>query len=220
MCFAFFIATGSFFLGQQDVLPKAMRGSPIAIDLAFRRSPSCCSGWFGSASRRRSASSACACPCRQSRRRPSERVLGDLTWLPPLHPLHRRWRVPATTRSPLHSGSMSCAPCTRCWWSGLAGDRAESSARPASRGVIPSAGACEFSPFSACALPAADAAGAVFELVLEADLDARRLPQWASVRRPSPRDFVNIATGAVLLLVIPWGYVWRRYMKRSGTHWR
>src|SRR5690606_15404686 len=29
MCFAFFIATGSFFLGQQDVLPAALRGSPL-----------------------------------------------------------------------------------------------------------------------------------------------------------------------------------------------
>ena len=35
MCFAFFIATGSFFLGQQDVLPAAMRGSPILFVLAF-----------------------------------------------------------------------------------------------------------------------------------------------------------------------------------------
>jgi hypothetical protein len=35
MCFAFFIATGSFFLGQQDVLPRAMRGSPILFVLAF-----------------------------------------------------------------------------------------------------------------------------------------------------------------------------------------
>jgi len=35
MCFAFFIATGSFFLGQQDVLPKAVRGSPILFALAF-----------------------------------------------------------------------------------------------------------------------------------------------------------------------------------------
>ena len=35
MCFAFFIATGSFFLGQQDVLPKALRGSPILFVLAF-----------------------------------------------------------------------------------------------------------------------------------------------------------------------------------------
>ena len=35
MCFAFFIATGSFFLGQQDVLPRAVRGSLILFVLAF-----------------------------------------------------------------------------------------------------------------------------------------------------------------------------------------
>jgi hypothetical protein len=35
MCFAFFIATGSFFLGQQDVMPKLVRGSPILFVLAF-----------------------------------------------------------------------------------------------------------------------------------------------------------------------------------------
>ena len=35
MLFAFFIATGSFFLGQQDVMPRAVRGSPILFVLAF-----------------------------------------------------------------------------------------------------------------------------------------------------------------------------------------
>jgi len=35
MCFAFFIATGSFFLGQQQVMPAAVRGSPILFVLAF-----------------------------------------------------------------------------------------------------------------------------------------------------------------------------------------
>ena len=35
MCFAFFIASGSFFLGQQDLLPEAARGSPILFVLAF-----------------------------------------------------------------------------------------------------------------------------------------------------------------------------------------
>ena len=35
MCFAFFIATGSFFLGQQDILPEAIRGSPILFVLGF-----------------------------------------------------------------------------------------------------------------------------------------------------------------------------------------
>ena len=35
MCFAFFIATGSFFLGQQKIMPLAVRGSPILFGLAF-----------------------------------------------------------------------------------------------------------------------------------------------------------------------------------------
>lgn len=35
MCFAFFIATGSFFLGQQKVMPEAVRGSIILFALAF-----------------------------------------------------------------------------------------------------------------------------------------------------------------------------------------
>ena len=35
MCFALFIATGSFFLGQQKVLPEAVRGNPILFVLAF-----------------------------------------------------------------------------------------------------------------------------------------------------------------------------------------
>ena len=35
MCFAFFIATGSFFIGQQDILPRALRGSPFLLALGF-----------------------------------------------------------------------------------------------------------------------------------------------------------------------------------------
>lgn len=35
MCFALFIATGSFFLGQQKVMPAAVRGSPMLFVLAF-----------------------------------------------------------------------------------------------------------------------------------------------------------------------------------------
>jgi len=35
MCVAFFIATGSFFLGQQQVMPLALRGSPVLFILAF-----------------------------------------------------------------------------------------------------------------------------------------------------------------------------------------
>ena len=53
MCFAFFIATGSFFLGQQRVMPVAVRGSPVLFVLAFapfavNQSPDCLppSPWF------------------------------------------------------------------------------------------------------------------------------------------------------------------------------
>ena len=35
MCFALFIATGSFFLGQQKVMPHALRGAPFLIVLAL-----------------------------------------------------------------------------------------------------------------------------------------------------------------------------------------
>jgi hypothetical protein len=35
MCVGFFIATGSFFLGQQDALPEVVRGSPLLFVLAF-----------------------------------------------------------------------------------------------------------------------------------------------------------------------------------------
>lgn len=47
MCFAFFIATGSFFLGQQDVMPAAVRGSPILFALAFVPFAVMASGWSG-----------------------------------------------------------------------------------------------------------------------------------------------------------------------------
>ena len=35
MCFAFFIATFSFFVGQQDLMPAAVRGSPALLVLGF-----------------------------------------------------------------------------------------------------------------------------------------------------------------------------------------
>lgn len=35
MCFSLFIAAGSFFLGQQQVMPEWMRGSPVLIVLAL-----------------------------------------------------------------------------------------------------------------------------------------------------------------------------------------
>lgn len=47
------------------------------------------------------------------------------------------------------------------------------------------------------------------------------LPQWSAGQYPPTYadDFFNIAFGAILLVVIPWGYVWRRFVKRSGARW-
>lgn len=49
------------------------------------------------------------------------------------------------------------------------------------------------------------------------------LPQWFAGQLPPTfaEDFFNIALGVILMpMVIPWGYVWRRYVKRSGARWR
>jgi len=48
------------------------------------------------------------------------------------------------------------------------------------------------------------------------------LPQYsAGVRPPTfAEDSFNIVFGVVLLLVIPWGYAWRHFVKRPGTRWR
>ena len=48
------------------------------------------------------------------------------------------------------------------------------------------------------------------------------LPQWSAGQYPPTfaDDFFNIAFGVILMpLVIPWGYVWRRYVKRPGARW-
>ena len=48
------------------------------------------------------------------------------------------------------------------------------------------------------------------------------LPQYWSGQRPPTfaEDFLNIGWGAILLLVIPWGYVWRHFVRRRGARWR
>ena len=49
------------------------------------------------------------------------------------------------------------------------------------------------------------------------------LPQWSAGQLPPTfgEDSVNIVAGVILMpLVIPWGYVWRHYVKRPGTSWR
>ena len=49
------------------------------------------------------------------------------------------------------------------------------------------------------------------------------VPQWSAGQMPATftEDFQNIAVGVILMpIVIPWGYVWRHYVKAPGDRWR
>lgn len=49
------------------------------------------------------------------------------------------------------------------------------------------------------------------------------LGQWSSGQVPPTfaEDFFNIGFGVILMpLVIPWGFVWRHYVKAPGDRWR
>ena len=49
------------------------------------------------------------------------------------------------------------------------------------------------------------------------------LPQWSAGQLPPTfaEDFFNIGFGVVLMpLVIPWRYVWRRYIRQPADRWR
>lgn len=49
------------------------------------------------------------------------------------------------------------------------------------------------------------------------------LPQWFSGQQPPTfaDDFLNIGFGVIIMpFVIPWGYVWRHYVKAPGERWR
>ncbi|MDL2340495.1 MAG: hypothetical protein QFB89_04120 [Pseudomonadota bacterium] len=49
------------------------------------------------------------------------------------------------------------------------------------------------------------------------------LPEWFSGQQPPTfaEDAFNIGLGVILMpLVIPWGYVWRHYVKAPGDRWR
>ena len=49
------------------------------------------------------------------------------------------------------------------------------------------------------------------------------LPHWSSGHLPPTfaEDFFSIGVGVVLMpLVIPWGYVYRHYVKQPGARWR
>ena len=49
------------------------------------------------------------------------------------------------------------------------------------------------------------------------------LPQWSAGQLPPTfaEDSFNIGLGVILMpIVIPWGYVFRHYVKRAGARWR
>jgi hypothetical protein len=49
------------------------------------------------------------------------------------------------------------------------------------------------------------------------------VPQWSAGHLPATfaEDSLNIGLGVILMpLVIPWGYVWRHYVKQAGARWR
>ena len=95
---------------------------------------------------------------------------------------------------------------------------------PTSRGVIPALlGAVWLLAFLGLRYPLEMLPLLMFELAWKAIwMIFYGLPQWATGRYPPTfaEDMFNIAFGAVLLIVIPWGYVWRNYVKRPGARWR
>jgi len=49
------------------------------------------------------------------------------------------------------------------------------------------------------------------------------LPQWSAGQMPPtwPEDFKAITAGVILMpIVIPWGYVYRHYVKQPSERWR
>ena len=98
-------------------------------------------------------------------------------------------------------------------------------AEPSARGVIPSLfGAVWVLAFLGLKYPLQMLPLLMFEFAWKAIWMARfGLPQWFSGEQPPTfaEDFFNIAFGVILMpLVIPWGYVWRHYVRRPGARWR
>jgi len=93
-----------------------------------------------------------------------------------------------------------------------------------SRGVIPALlGAVWLLSFLGLKYPLKMLPLLMFELAWKGIwMVAYGLPQWSAGQYPPTfaEDSFNIAFGAVLLFVIPWGYVWRRYVKAPADRWR
>jgi hypothetical protein len=94
-----------------------------------------------------------------------------------------------------------------------------------SRGVIPSLlGAVWVLAFVGLKYPLEMLPLLMFEFAWKSIwMVAYGLPQWSAGQLPPTfaEDSFNIGLGVVLMpLVIPWGYVYRHYVKQSGARWR
>ena len=94
-----------------------------------------------------------------------------------------------------------------------------------SRGVIPSLlGAVWLLAFIGLKYPLEMLPLLMFEFAWKAIWTvAYGLPQWSAGQSPPTfaEDAFNIGFGVILVpLVIPWGYVWRNYVRRPGARWR
>ena len=94
-----------------------------------------------------------------------------------------------------------------------------------SRGVIPSLlGAVWLLAFIGLRYPLQMLPLLMFEFAWKSIwMLAYGLPQWSAGQMPATfaDDVFNIGMGVILMpLVIPWGYVYRHYVKKPGTRWR
>ena len=94
-----------------------------------------------------------------------------------------------------------------------------------SRGVIPSLlGAVWVLAFVGLKYPLEMLPLLMFEFAWKSIwMVAYGLPQWSVGQLPPTfaEDSFNIGLGVVLMpLVIPWGFVYRHYVKRAGARWR
>lgn len=96
---------------------------------------------------------------------------------------------------------------------------------PLARGVIPSLlGAVWLLAFIGLRYPLQMLPLLMFEFAWKTIwLLAFGISQWLSGQQPPTfaEDMFNIALGVILMpIVIPWGYVWRNYVKAPGDRWR
>ena len=96
---------------------------------------------------------------------------------------------------------------------------------PTARGVIPSLlGALWLLAFIGLKHPLKMLPLLMFEFAWKTIwMFAYGLPQWSSGQLPPTfaDDVFAIGMGVILMpIVIPWGYVWRQYVKAPADHWR